>query len=70
MTAISGLMAMGINKPNGVEKRHARQMRQLAALAKLTGRAEEDIATEFVGQSMRWDEFYRAKLWEIKQGKR
>jgi len=71
---VSGLMAMGIVLPDGldlgVHERHARQMRQLAELAKLTGRAEEDIATEFVGQRMSWDEFYRAKLWEHSQGKR
>lgn len=68
MTAISGLMAMG-SAPSGVVDRHARQMRQLAELSQLTGRAEEDIATEFVGQRLPWREFHRAKLWEIKQGK-
>lgn len=66
MTAISGLMAM---HAADVSARHARQMRQLAELSRLTGRAEEDIATEFVGQRLPWREFHRAKLWEIKRGK-
>ena len=62
--AVSGLMAMG-----AVEQ-HARQARQLANLARLTGRAEEDIAAEFVGQRLPWAEFYRVKLWELKRRKR
>ena len=62
--AVSGLMALG-----AVEQ-HARQARQLANLAQLTGRAEEDIAAEFVGQRLAWAEFYRAKLWELKRRKR
>ena len=62
--AVSGLMALG-----AVEQ-HARQARQLANLAQLTGRAEEDIAREFLAQWLAWADFYRVKLWELKRRKR
>lgn len=62
--AVSGLMALGVTE------QRARQARQLANLARLTGRAEEDIATEFVAQRLAWAEFHRVKLWELKRRKR
>lgn len=51
-----------------VIERNAHQVRQLAELARLTGRSEEDIACEFMSQRLSWTEFYKAKVWEM--GKR